>query len=87
MLSEIFSEVDSLGVNTRVILKFLPEENYSECIDYLEICVGPNTSFERELNDFAVKASDRDSDINFEYKGGTYLVLTKEDYVNQRKGV
>ena len=87
MLSEIFSQIDQMDINTIITLKFLPLENYSECIDYLEICVDPNTSFKRELNDFAVKASDRDSDINFEYKGGTYLVLTKEDYVNQRKGV
>ncbi len=87
MLSEIFSEVDNLSVKTRVILKFLPDENYSECIDYLEIRVSPNTSFERELNDYSVKASDRYSNINFEYEGETYVTLFKEDYVNQRKGV
>lgn len=87
MLSEIFSKVDNMDVSTIITLKFLPSKKYSECIDYLEICMGSNTSFKRDLNDYAVKASDRYSNISFEYEGETYVTLSKEDYVNQRKGV
>lgn len=87
MLSNIFPKFDNMGIGTIVYLKFMPEKKYLECIEYLETCAYAYSTFEDMVRDYPVKVSDVNLNISFEGEDATYVLMTKEEYINQRKEV
>ena len=87
MLSNIFPKFDNMGIGTIVYLKFMPEKKYLECIEYLETCAYAYSTFEDMVRDYPVKVSDVNLNISFEGEDATYVFMTKEEYINQRKEV
>ena len=87
MLSDIFPKFDNMGIGTIVYLKFMPEKKYLECIEYLETCAYAYSTFEDMVRDYPVKVSDVNLNISFEGENATYVLITKEEYIKQRKEV
>ncbi len=87
MLSDVFLKVDNMGVGTIVYLKFTPEKQHLECIEYLEKCDYAYSTFDDIVRDYPLKASDVNLNISFESENESYVLITKEQYINQRKGV
>ena len=86
-LSDIMLHIEKLGIGTIVYLKIIPEKEYLDCIEYLETCANTNSTFKDMVRDFPVKVSDVDLNISFEGEDATYVLMTKEEYINQRKEV
>ena len=87
MLSDIFPKFDNMGIGTIVYLKFMPEHKYLECIEYLETRANTNSTFDDMVRDYPVKVSDVNLNISFEGEDATYVLITKEEYIKQRKEV
>ncbi len=87
MLSDIFLKVNNMGVGTIVYLKFMPEKQYLECIEYLEKCDYAYSTFDNMVRDYPLKASDVNLNISFESENESYVLITKEQYINQRKEI
>ncbi len=84
-LYDIFAEVDSLGVTSSVVLKFVPEEIYADCMEYLENSDSVSDTFNNIVEEYPIDNPNMPSEFFFslaENKGN--LTLTKEEYVNQR---
>ena len=86
-LSKIFEQINEYGINTIVYLKFIPKEEYSECIRYLETCASTNSTFDDMVRDYNIKVSPYDTNIDFEFEGNTPITITQEEYIKQRKEV
>ena len=86
-LSKIFEQINEYGINTIVYLKFIPKEEYSECIRYLETCASTNSTFDDMVRDYNIKVSPYDTNIDFEFEGNTPITITLEEYIKQRKEV
>lgn len=87
MLSDIFPKFDNMGIGTIVYLKFMPEHKYLECIEYLETRAYAYSTFDDMVRDYPVKVSDVNLNISFEGEDATYVLITKEEYIKQRKEV
>lgn len=87
MLSDIFLKVDKMGMRTIVYLKFMPEKQYLECIEYLEKCDYAYSTFDDMVKEYPIKVSDVNLNISFESENESYVLITKEQYINQRKEV
>lgn len=86
-LSDIMLHIEKLGIGTIVYLKIIPEKEYLDCIEYLETCANTNSTFKDMVRDFPVKVSDVDLNISFEGEDATYVLITQEEYIKQRKEV
>lgn len=87
-LSNIFSEIDKLGISTDVYLNFLPSNKYTECIEYLNNTANIDDYFESITKDYSVRSHNENyQNINFDYKGDTYVTITLEDYIRQREAM
>ena len=64
----------------------MPEKKYLE-YRYLETCAYAYSTFEDMVRDYPVKVSDVNLNISFEGEDATYVLMTKEEYINQRKEV
>ena len=84
-LSKIFEQINEYGINTIVYLKFIPKEEYSECIRYLETCASTNSTFDDMVRDYNIKVSPYDTNIDFEFEGNTPITITQEEYIKQRR--
>ena len=85
MLSSIIQKLNNVGIRTYTYLKILPEERYLECIEYLEKKASINSQFDDMVRDYPVCASQTKLNIHFECEGILDELLTKEEYINQRK--
>lgn len=87
IMSDFCRNIKDHDINPRVYLKFMPKDKYSECIEYLENCANTNSTFDDMVRDFPVKVSDVDLNISFEGEDATYVLITQEEYIKQRKEV
>ena len=76
-----------MGIRAITYLKFLPQNVYSNCVEYLETRANTNSTFDDMVRDYPVKVSDVNLNISFEGEDATYVLITKEEYINQRKEV
>lgn len=86
-LSDIMLNIEKIGIGTITYLKFIPEKEYLDCIEYLETRDSVNSTFKDMVRDYPVKISDVDLNISFEGEDATYVLVTKEEYIKQRKEV
>lgn len=86
-ISDIVHEVENMGIRAITYLKFLPQNVYSNCVEYLETRANTNSTFDDMVRDYPVKVSDVNLNISFEGEDATYVLITKEEYINQRKEV
>ncbi|MFR7604802.1 MAG: hypothetical protein ACLUV3_05420 [Oscillospiraceae bacterium] len=86
-MSDFCRNIKDHDINPILYLKFIPEEEYSECIEYLETREYPYSTFKDMVRDYPVKVSDTSLDICFEFEGDTPITITLEEYINQRKEV
>lgn len=85
-LFDTFTKIDELGINATIYLKFVPEKVYSECIKYLETYADAGGGFDNITGDYPIKVSNTTLFICFD-ESKDKLFITKENYINQRKGV
>ncbi len=86
-LSDIFSEVDTLGMNSSMDLKFVPEEKYADCVEYLEGSDVVYDTLRSTLEQYAINNPNMPSGFFSFAEGKGKLTLTKEEYINQRKAL
>ena len=86
-MSDFCRNIKDHDINPILYLKFIPEEEYSECIEYLETREYPYSTFKDMVRDYPVKVSDTSLDICFEFEGDTPITITLEEYIKQRKEV
>ena len=86
-MSDFCRNIKDHDINPRVYLKFMPEDKYSECIEYLENCANTNSTFDDMVRDYPVKVSEFSLGIRFEFEGDTNTTITHEEYIKQRKEV
>ncbi len=87
MLSNIILNINKLGMRTFIYLKFIPEKEYFNCIEYLEIRANTDSTFDDMVKDYSVKISNVKLNVHFECEETEYELLTKEEYIKQRKEV
>ncbi|MCM1227441.1 MAG: hypothetical protein NC320_08460 [Clostridium sp.] len=87
MLSNIILNINKLGMRTFIYLKFIPEKEYFNCIEYLEIRANTDSTFDNMVKDYSVKISNVKLNVHFECEETEYELLTKEEYIKQRKEV
>lgn len=56
-MSDFCKNIKDHDIYPRVYLKFMPEDKYSECIEYLENCANTNSTFDDMVRDYPVKVS------------------------------
>ena len=81
-LYDIFTKIEESGLRSMIYLKFVPRNQYLECIKYIETKSSTNDTFEDMVRDYPVKTSDTISFLNFRNMG-----FTKEIYIYQRKEI
>ena len=86
-MSDFCKNIKDHDIYPRVYLKFMPEDKYSECIEYLENCANTNSTFDDMVRDYPVKVSEFSLGIRFEFEGDTNTTITHEEYIKQRKEV
>ncbi len=84
-LYDIFTQIEKSGIGTILYVKFLPENVYLQCIDYLETREYPYSTFDDMVRDYPVKISNTTT-LFVSFQDGK-LKLTKDEYINQRKEV
>ena len=87
ILFNIFTKVDELGINSSIVLKFVPEETYKDCTKYLEKCVYVSDTFHLMVEDYPIHNFNLPSlepFISFD-EDEEKTTLTKKDYISQRK--
>lgn len=86
-ISDIVHEVENMGIRAITYLKFLPQNMYSNCVEYLETRANISSTFDNMVRDYPIKASDISLNIYFEFEGNTLITITQEEYMKQRKEV